>query len=99
MKIKTLFVCFFKCSFIKRVWSVIFELDEVSTSNFVSAYDLENWESIWKNKQNIESKTGQNGHELSNQKGPQPMLNFFTWGKNTFFVRLYHYILLKTSVW
>ena len=35
MKIKTLFVCFFKCSFLKRVCAVIFELDEVSTSNFV----------------------------------------------------------------
>ena len=35
MKIKTLFVYFFKCSFIKRVGSVIFELDEVSISNFV----------------------------------------------------------------
>ena len=35
MKIKTLFVRFFKCSFLKRVCAVIFELDEVSTSNFV----------------------------------------------------------------
>ena len=35
MKIKTLSVYFFKCSFIKEVWSVIFELDEVSISNFV----------------------------------------------------------------
>ena len=26
---------FFKCSFIKRAWSVIFELDEVSILNFV----------------------------------------------------------------
>ena len=34
IKIKTLFVVFFKCSQIKRVWSVIFELDEVSVSNF-----------------------------------------------------------------
>ena len=35
MKIKTLSVYFFKCSFIRRVSSVIFELDEVSISNFV----------------------------------------------------------------
>ena len=35
MRIKTLCVYFFKCSFIKRVQSVIFELDEVSISNFV----------------------------------------------------------------
>ena len=36
MKIKTLRVYFFKCTFIKRVGSVIFELDEVSVSNFVN---------------------------------------------------------------
>ena len=35
MKINTLSVYFFKCSFIKRVCSVIFELDEVCISNFV----------------------------------------------------------------
>ena len=35
MKIKTLCVCFYKCSFIKRVGSVIFELDEVSISKVV----------------------------------------------------------------
>ena len=34
MKIKTLLVCFFKCSFTKRVWAVIFELDDISISNF-----------------------------------------------------------------
>ena len=35
MKIKTLFVCFFKFSFLKRVCAVIFELVGVSTYNFV----------------------------------------------------------------
>ena len=35
MKIKTWFVRFFKCSFVLRVGAVIFELDKVSTSNFV----------------------------------------------------------------
>ena len=35
MKIKTWFVRFFKCSFVLRVGAVIFELDEVSISNFV----------------------------------------------------------------
>ena len=35
MKIKTLLVCFFKCSFVLRVGAVIFELDKVSMSNFV----------------------------------------------------------------
>ena len=32
---KTLYGYFFKCSFIKRVWSVIFKLNEVTLSNFV----------------------------------------------------------------
>ena len=103
MKIKTLFVCFFKCSFLKRVCAVIFELDEVSTSNFVK-FPLQRMtlkvERVFeKNKQNIESKTGQNGHELRNQKGPQPMQNFLHEEKIPFFVRFYHFILLKTSVW
>ena len=35
MKIKTWFAGFFKCSFFWRVVAVIFELDEVSMSNFV----------------------------------------------------------------
>ena len=35
MKIKTWFVCFFKCSFVLRVGAVIFELDKVSMSNSV----------------------------------------------------------------
>ena len=35
MKIKTWFVCFFKCSFVLRVGAVIFELNKVSMSNFV----------------------------------------------------------------
>ena len=52
-----------------------------------------------KNKHHFESKTGQRGHEFSNQKGPQPMQNVLNEEKIQFFVRLYHYILLKTSVW
>ena len=35
MKIKTWFVCFFKCLFVLRVGAVIFVLDKVSMSNFV----------------------------------------------------------------
>ena len=35
MKIKTWFVCFFKCSFVLRVGAVTFELDKISMSNFV----------------------------------------------------------------
>ena len=37
MKIKTWFVCFFKCSFVLRVGAVIFGLDKVSMSNFVNS--------------------------------------------------------------
>ena len=80
MEIKILLVYFFKCSFIKRVGSVIFELDDVSISNLVKfrfqrmtlKIELE----FEKNKQNTESKTGQKGYEFSSQKGPQKMLNF-----------------------
>ena len=35
MKTKTCFVRFFKCSFVFRVGAVIFELNNVSMSNFV----------------------------------------------------------------
>ena len=35
MKIKTWFVCFFKCSLVLRVGTVIFELNKDSMSNFV----------------------------------------------------------------
>ena len=35
MKIKTWFVCFFKCSFVLRVGAVIFELDKASMSYLV----------------------------------------------------------------
>ena len=35
MKIKTWFVCFFKCLFVLRLGAVIFELDKVSMSNSV----------------------------------------------------------------
>ena len=56
-------------------------------------------DTVYKNKKNIRSKNGQINHDLSNQKEPQPMLNFLHEKKNTFFLRLYHYILLKTSVW
>ena len=98
-----MFVCFFKCSFVLRVGAVIFELDEVSMSNFVKfeflSMTLKIERVFEKNKHNFESKTGQKGHEFSNQKGPQPMQNFLHEEKIHFFVRLYHYILLTTYVW
>ena len=47
----------------------------------------------------FESKTGQMGYEFAYQKGPQQMQNFLHKEKVIFFVRLYHYKLLTTSVW
>ena len=35
MKIKTWFVCFFKCPFVLRVGAVVFKLDKFSMSNVV----------------------------------------------------------------
>ena len=52
-----------------------------------------------KNKQHFESKTGKKGSEFSYQKGPQQRQNFLHEERVTFFVRLYLYILLTTSVW
>ena len=95
MKIKTLFVCFFKCSFLKRVCAVIFELDKVSTSNFIKF----RFQRMTLKIERAFEKTGQNGHELSNQKGPQPMQNFLHEDKIHFFVRLYQYILITISGW
>ena len=96
-----MFVCFFKCSFLKRVCVVIFDLDKVSTSNFDKfqfqpmtlkierAFEKTN--KILSQKLAKMAKTGQNG--------PPPMKNFLHEEKIHFFVRLSHYILLKTSVW
>ena len=69
MKIKTWFVCFFKCSFVFRVGAVIFELDKLSMSNFVKFKFLGmtlKIEGVFeKNEHNFESKTVQMGHEFS----------------------------------
>ena len=68
MKIKTWFVCFFKCSFVLMVGADIFELDKVSMSNFVKLEFLGmTLKIVWvfeKNKHNFESKAGQMGHEF-----------------------------------
>ena len=74
MKIKTWFVPFFKCSFVLRVGVVIFELNKVSMSNFVKFEFLGMTLKI--ERVYFETKTGQMGHEFSNKKVPQPMLNF-----------------------
>ena len=80
MKIKTLFVCFFKCLFFKRVCAVIFELVGVSTYNFVKfqfqRMTLKIEREFERRRKNC-VKTGQNGHEISNQNEPMPMQNFF----------------------
>ena len=47
----------------------------------------------------LSKKTDKKGYEFSYQKGPQQMQNFLHEEKEFFFVRLYHYILLITSVW
>ena len=41
-----------------------------------------------KNKQYVESKTGQKGYEFSNQIGPQPMQNFLHEEKIHFFCKI-----------
>ena len=68
MKIKTWFVCFFKCSFVLRVGAVIFELDKVSMSNFGKFKFLGmtlKIERVFEKEHNFESKTSQIGHEFS----------------------------------
>ena len=103
MKIKTWFVCFFKCSFVLRVRAVIFELDKDSMSNFVKFEFLgmtlniervfEKTNIIFSQKQsklamNLASKNDNNQCQISYMR------------KNTFFfVRFNHYMLLTTSVW
>ena len=68
MKIKTLFVRFFKCSIVLRVGAVIFKLNKISMSNFGK---FKFWsknlkiEGAFKNEQNFESKTDQKGQEFS----------------------------------
>ena len=72
MKIKTWFVCFFKCSLVLRDGAVIFELNKVSMSNFVKfefrIMTLKIERVFEKNKLNFASKTGQKGHEFSKDK-------------------------------
>ena len=79
MMIRTLRVYFFECSFIKKVWSVIYELDEVSISNFVK-FQFQRMtlkiERVFEEEKNtLSKKTGQNGYEFSYQKGPHQMQN------------------------
>ena len=76
MKIKkTWFVRFFKCLFVLRVCAVKFESDKFSMSNFVKfqflSMTLKIERVFQKTKQKSSlKKTGQKGHEFSNQKGP-----------------------------
>ena len=84
------------------VGSVIFELDKVNISNFVK-FRFQRMslkiERVFEKINNILSqKTGQKGHEFSNQKRPQQMQNFLHEETIHFFVRLYYYVLLTTSV-
>ena len=90
MKIKTRFVCFYKCSFVLRVCAVIFELDKISISNFGK---FEFWSMTLKIERVLEKtnkilskKNGQKGQEFSKEKGPQPMQKFLHEEKIHFFV-------------
>ena len=65
----------------------------------ISAHDLENLLSIWQNKQNSESKTGQKGYEFSNQKGPQQLQNVLCEEKVNLVVRLYHYLCVVIEIY
>ena len=80
MKMKTVCAYFFKCSFIKRVASVIFEFNEVSISNWLyfqfQRMTLKSERVFERKKKHFISKTGQKGYEFSYQKGPQQMKNF-----------------------
>ena len=99
MKIKTLFVCFFKCSFLKRVCAVIFKLNEVSTSSFVKFQcQLITLNYLEKTNQIMSEKLA----KMTMNSGTKIDCNqckFSYMRKKYIFVRLYHYILIRTSVW
>ena len=50
---------------------------------------------VFEEEKNIESKNGQNGHELSNQNGPQPMQNVLHEGKSNFFCKIISLYTIK----
>ena len=63
------------------------------------AYQVQIEEVFEEKKHHLDSKTGQKGYDFTYHKGPQQMQNFLHDKKVKFLVRLYHYILLTTSVW
>ena len=92
----------FKCLFIKSVWSVIFEINEISISNLVKfRFQRMTFKIEWvfekinyilslkqaKRAMNLVTKKDHNNCKISYMR------------KKFFFVRLCHYILLTTSVW
>ena len=101
-KIKTLFVYFFKCLFIKRVWSVIFELDEATLSNFVKFRFQRitlKIEQVFGKINNIPSqKLAKMAMKLVIKKAKTNEKKLHG-EKIHFWVRLSHYIPLTTSVW
>ena len=103
MKIKTLFVRFFKCSFVLRVGAVIFELDKVSMSNFVKFEFLGKTLKIERifEKTNIilSQKLSKWAMNLVSKKDHNQCKISYMRNKYIFFVRLNHYMLSTTSVW
>ena len=98
-----MFVCFFKCSFVLRVGAVIFELDEVSMSNFVKFEFLSmtlKIERVFEKTNTILSqKLAKRAMNLVTKKDHNQCKISYMRKKYIFFVRLYHYILLTTYVW
>ena len=103
MKIKTWFVCFFKCSFVLRVGAAIFELDKVSTSNFVKfefrSMTLKIGRVFEKTNKLFSQKLAKRAMNLVSKKDHNQCKYSYTRKKKTLFVRLNHYILSTTYVW
>ena len=91
MKIKTCFVCFFKCSFVLRVGAVIFELDKDSMSNFVK-FEFQSMalkiERVFEKTNNILSqKLSNRAMNLVSKKDYNQCKNSYM-RKNTFFCQI-----------
>ena len=103
MKIKTWFVCFFKCSFLLRVGAVIFELDKVSMSNLVKfkfRSMTSKIERIFEKTNKIFSqKLAKRAMNSLSKKDHKQCKNSYMRKKCIFFVRLNYYILSTTYVW
>ena len=79
-------------SFITRVWPNIFELDEVSISNFVKFWfqrmNLKNERVFEKTNKMLCQKLAKMAMNLVTKKEQYPNANFLNWGKNTFICKI-----------